>query len=65
MYLQKVISRKTFLKKLVFVGVLKVTEENRRIRDPQPKCHGSGTLLKTVTINLFPSKIMIRITIRI
>ncbi len=31
-YLQKVICRKTFLKKLFFVGVLKVNDENRRIR---------------------------------
>jgi hypothetical protein len=31
MYLQKVISRKTY-KKLVFVGVLKVSDENSRFR---------------------------------
>jgi hypothetical protein len=45
MYLQKVISWKTFFK-LVFFGVLKVTDENSRIRGSgsTPKCHGSGTL---------------------
>jgi hypothetical protein len=32
MYLQKVISRKTFVKNLFFVGVLKVNDENSRIR---------------------------------
>jgi hypothetical protein len=31
-YLQKVIRRKTFFFKLVFVGVLKVNDENSRIR---------------------------------
>jgi hypothetical protein len=31
-YLQKVISRKTFFKDLFFIGVLKVSDENRRIR---------------------------------
>jgi hypothetical protein len=57
LYLQKVISRKT-RKKIVFVGVLKVNDENSRIRihwsearirgsGSVPKCHGSTTLLKT------------------
>jgi hypothetical protein len=33
MYLQKAISRKTFLKKIIFVvGILKVNVENSRIR---------------------------------
>jgi hypothetical protein len=32
MYLQKVISRKTFYEKYFFVGLLKVNDENRRIR---------------------------------
>jgi hypothetical protein len=31
-YLKKVIYRKTFFKKLVFVGIFKVSDENRRIR---------------------------------
>jgi hypothetical protein len=31
-YIQKVICRKTFLTKFVFVGILKVNDENRRIR---------------------------------
>ena len=38
MKLQKDISRKNFVKKLVFAGILKVNDENRRIRiqDPDP-----------------------------
>jgi hypothetical protein len=38
MYLQKVISRKNCVKKLVFAGCLKVNDENSRIRiqDPDP-----------------------------
>jgi hypothetical protein len=38
MYLQKVRSRKNCVKKLVFAGILKVTDENSRIRiqDPHP-----------------------------
>jgi hypothetical protein len=38
MWLQKVISRKNFDKKLVFAGFLKVNDENSRIRiqDPDP-----------------------------
>jgi hypothetical protein len=31
MYLQKVISRNTFLNKFVFVGILKVNDENSKI----------------------------------
>ncbi len=59
MYLQKVISRKTFFTNLFFVGILKVKDESSRIRihyseawirgsgsGSTPKCHGSGTLLK-------------------
>jgi hypothetical protein len=38
MYLQKVISRKNWVTKLVFAGILKVNDENSRIRmqDPDP-----------------------------
>jgi hypothetical protein len=38
MYLQKIISRKYNLKKLFFVGILKVYDDNSRIRiqDPDP-----------------------------
>jgi hypothetical protein len=38
MYLQKVISRKLCVKNLFFVGILKVNDENSRIRiqDPDP-----------------------------
>ncbi len=38
MYLQKVIAEKNSLKKLVFIGILKVNDENSRIRiqDPDP-----------------------------
>jgi hypothetical protein len=38
MYLQKVISRKFFVKNLFFAGILKVNDENSRIRiqDPDP-----------------------------
>jgi hypothetical protein len=32
MYLQKVISRKTFLQKFFFFGILKVNDENSRTR---------------------------------
>jgi hypothetical protein len=55
MYLQEV--EKLFEKNLFFVGVLKVNDENSRIRiriyyseawirgsGSTPKCHGSGTL---------------------
>jgi hypothetical protein len=54
MFLQKVISRKTGVLKLVFVGVSKVNNENSRIRirrsgsGSTPKCHGSGTLVKII-----------------
>jgi hypothetical protein len=34
MYLQKVISRKNCGKNLFFAGILKVNDENSRIRDP-------------------------------
>jgi hypothetical protein len=57
MHLQKVISRKNCVKKLVFAGILKVNDENSRIRiqyseawirgsgsGSTPKCHGSATL---------------------
>jgi hypothetical protein len=38
MYLQKVLSRKIVLKKFFFAGILKVNDENSRIRiqDPDP-----------------------------
>jgi hypothetical protein len=58
MHLQKVISRKSGLKKIVFVGVLKVNDKNRRIRIHYSeawirgsesvsvsKYHGSATLI--------------------
>jgi hypothetical protein len=63
MYLQKVISRKIFKKELVFVGLLKVNDKNRRIQDPNQdslvrgmdpririhtKCHGSATLVDSI-----------------
>jgi hypothetical protein len=52
--LQKVISRKIY-QNIVVVGVLKVKDENSRIRSGSigqrhgsaPKCHGSTTLLRT------------------
>ncbi len=59
MYLQNVISRKTFFFNKFFVGVFKVNDENSLIRiriwihwseawipgyGSTPKCHGSGTL---------------------
>jgi hypothetical protein len=34
MYLQKVISKKTFFLNKFFVGILKVNDENRRFSDP-------------------------------
>jgi hypothetical protein len=44
MYLQKVKSRKNKIKNLVFVGILKVYDENSRIRiqdpDPDPLVRG-------------------------
>ncbi len=59
MYLQKVLSRKNCVKKIVFAGILKVNDENSRIRihsseawicgsgsGSTPKCHGSATLQK-------------------
>jgi hypothetical protein len=64
MYLRKVISRKTW-KKLFFVGVLKVKDENSRIRMSQrhgsgsvPKCPGSATLLGTMAKTLIFSTII-------
>jgi hypothetical protein len=50
MYLQKVISKKTFFLNKFFVGILKVNDENRRFPDPHPhpdpdplvKRHGSA-----------------------
>jgi hypothetical protein len=65
MYIQKVISGKTFFFNLYVVGVLKVNDENSKIRklvigmDPRfriigstPKCHGSETLTKTTGIEV-------------
>jgi hypothetical protein len=58
MYLQKVTSRKNFeLKKLVFAGILKVNDENSRIRiqDPDPNQNVKDPetdLNKTVLKNL-------------
>jgi hypothetical protein len=45
MYLQKITSRKNCVKKLVFAGILKVNDENSRIRiqDPDPGS-GSGSI---------------------
>jgi hypothetical protein len=43
MYLQKVISRKTFLN-LFFVGILNVHDVTGSGSGSTPKCHGSGTL---------------------
>jgi hypothetical protein len=42
MYLQKVVSRKNCVKKLFFAGILKVRDENGRIRiqDPDPLVRG-------------------------
>ncbi len=64
MYLQKVIAKKTFFY-LFFVGILKVNDENSRIRihyseawirgsrsGSAPKCHGSATLSRTVPMFL-------------
>ncbi len=61
MYLQKVIGRKNCVKNQFFAAILKVNDENSRIRIHQseawnrgsgsgstPKCHGSGTLLKSL-----------------
>jgi hypothetical protein len=55
-YLQKVLCRNNFFFNSFFVGILKVNDENRRIRihkaeawirgsgsGSTPKCHGSGT----------------------
>jgi hypothetical protein len=57
--LSKVISKKHYIKKLIYVDVLQVTEENSRIWSPDPfvrgpdpririrtvpKCHGSEAL---------------------
>ncbi len=67
MHLQKVISKKTW-KKLIFVDVLKVTDENSRIRiririhqsevcgsgsGPIQKFHGSATLNTTMPTSLW------------
>ena len=44
MYLQKVMSRKNFVQNYFFAGILKVNDENRRIRiqdpDPDPLVRG-------------------------
>jgi hypothetical protein len=61
MYHPKGISIKTEeRKKLIFVGVLKVTEEKNRIRGSAsrsvPKCHGSRTLIYR---DLFHKKIFV------
>ncbi len=42
MYLQKVISRKNWVKNKLFAGILKVNDENSRIRiqDPDPLVRG-------------------------
>ncbi len=37
MYLQKVTSRKYCVKKLVFAGILKINDENSRIRIQDPE----------------------------
>jgi hypothetical protein len=44
MYLQKVVGRK-ILKKISFVGILKVNDENSRIVRGMDS-HGSGTLIQ-------------------
>jgi hypothetical protein len=40
MYLRKVIGRKTFVKKFFLIGVLKVNDENSRIRIRSPLVRG-------------------------
>jgi hypothetical protein len=40
MYLQKVTSRKNCVKKFVFAGILKVNDENSRIRIQDPLVRG-------------------------
>jgi hypothetical protein len=58
MYLQKVISKKTLKTKLVFVGILKVNDENSRIwihsqrhgsadPDPDPDPHQNALIRNT------------------
>jgi hypothetical protein len=54
MYLQKIISRKNVLTKLVFVGILKVNDENSKIRiqypdpDPDPLVRGMDTKMSWI-----------------
>jgi hypothetical protein len=47
MYLQKVISRKTFVKNLFFVGVLKVNDEKKQ--DPDPVVRGMDPRIRIRT----------------
>jgi hypothetical protein len=76
MYLQKVISKKNCVKKLVFAGILKVNDENNRIRfqdsdpdppqnvmDPQPGSPGSLFLNPNSVLIGFDSSSSYRIQI--
>ncbi len=55
MYLQKVLRRKNCVKKLVFVGILKVNDENSRIQiqdhdqDPDPLVRGMDPRIRIHT----------------
>jgi hypothetical protein len=54
MYLQKVISSKTFLKNYFFVGVLKVNDENSRIRiQIRIRIHTKISWIRNTSLKLF------------
>ena len=63
MYLQKVISRKICVKNLFFAGILKVNDENSRIRiqdpDPDPLVRGMDPRIR---IRIHPKMSWIRNT---
>jgi hypothetical protein len=61
MYLQKVISKKIVLKNLFSAGILKVNDENSRIRiqDPEPLVRGMDPQIR---IRIHPKMSLIRNT---
>jgi hypothetical protein len=66
MYLQKVISRKNFVKKFFFAGILKVNDANSRIRiqdpDPDPSVRGMDPRIR-IRIRIHPKMSWIRNTV--
>jgi hypothetical protein len=67
MYLQKVISRKIVLKNLFFAGILKIYDENSRIRildpdpNPDPSVRGMDPRIR---IRIHPKMSWIRNTVK-